>query len=44
MHIPETEEPVTRGRINVDRGVSANDKRGAHSNALHAFSQGATLV
>ena len=35
--MPETEEPVTRGRVVVDRGDQAN----APVNALHAFSQGA---
>jgi CNT family concentrative nucleoside transporter len=37
MRLPETEEPVTRGRIVVDRG----EKEGGPVNALHAFSQGA---
>ena len=44
VHIAETEEPVTRGRIDVDRGVSANDKHGAPSNAPHAFSRGDASV
>lgn len=38
MRIPETDEPVTRGRVTVDRGDS--DKN-PPTNALHAFSQGA---
>ncbi|KAL6300614.1 Na+ dependent nucleoside transporter C-terminus-domain-containing protein [Sparassis latifolia] len=37
MRIPETDEPVTRGRITVDRG----DDKNRPTNALHAFSQGA---
>ncbi|KIK09366.1 hypothetical protein K443DRAFT_671859 [Laccaria amethystina LaAM-08-1] len=40
MRLPETEEPVTRGHVTVDRGES-NAKRPA--NALHAFSQGAVF-
>ncbi|TFK25514.1 H+/nucleoside cotransporter [Coprinopsis marcescibilis] len=39
MRIPELEEPVTRGRITVDRGEESEDKKPA--NALHAFSKGA---
>jgi len=37
MRIPEVDEPVTRGRIVVDRGEDAKD---APVNALHAFSRG----
>ena len=37
MRIPEMDEPVTRGRVTVDRG----DVKNAPANALHAFSQGA---
>ncbi|KZP34308.1 hypothetical protein FIBSPDRAFT_846423 [Athelia psychrophila] len=37
MRYPEVDEPVTRGRVVVDRGVEKN----APVNALHAFSQGA---
>ncbi|KAJ6550124.1 Na+ dependent nucleoside transporter C-terminus-domain-containing protein [Mycena capillaripes] len=40
MRLPETEEPVTRGQVVVDRG---EDKKGAPANALHAFSQGAVF-
>jgi len=40
MRYPETEEPVTRGRIIVDRGERGPD---APANALHAFSQGAVF-
>ncbi|KJA27730.1 hypothetical protein HYPSUDRAFT_34857 [Hypholoma sublateritium FD-334 SS-4] len=36
LRIPELEEPVTRGRITVDRGLEDQP-----ANALHAFSQGA---
>ncbi|KAI0344490.1 hypothetical protein BDW22DRAFT_1354549 [Trametopsis cervina] len=39
MRIPEMDEPVTRGRVVVDRGEE-NDKT-RPTNALHAFSQGA---
>lgn len=39
MRLPEVEEPVTRGRITIDRGE--RDVKGAPANALHAFSQGA---
>ena len=39
MRMPELEEPVTRGRVVVDRG-DLNDKN-RPVNALHAFSQGA---
>ena len=38
MRYPETEEPVTRGRVPVDRGESGPD---VPTNGLHAFSQGA---
>ena len=38
MRYPETEEPVTRGRVAVDRGEHGPD---APANSLHAFSQGA---
>ncbi|KAH9948982.1 Na+ dependent nucleoside transporter C-terminus-domain-containing protein [Amylocystis lapponica] len=37
MRMPETEEPITRGRVTVDRGEEKNGP----VNALHAFSQGA---
>jgi len=40
MRYPETEEPVTRGRVVVDRGEDGPD---APANALHAFSQGAVF-
>jgi len=40
MRLPETDEPVTRGQVVVDRG---GDKKGAPANALHAFSQGAVF-
>jgi len=39
MRLPETEEPVTRGRVTVDRGEGETKP----ANALHAFSQGATF-
>jgi concentrative nucleoside transporter, CNT family len=39
MRMPETEEPVTRGRVVVDRGDGTN----APTNVLHAFSQGAVF-
>ena len=39
MRIPETEEPVTRGRVIIDRGRTSKAQEPA--NALHAFSQGA---
>jgi CNT family concentrative nucleoside transporter len=39
MRLPETEEPVTRGQVIVDRGEEKNGP----ANALHAFSQGATF-
>lgn len=38
MRFPETEEPVTRGRVVIDRGQKAGDEP---ANSLHAFSQGA---
>jgi len=41
LRFPETEEPVTRGRVVVDRG--AEDARDQPANAIHAFSQGATF-
>lgn len=41
MRYPETEEPVTRGAVVVDRGVV--DKRHQPANALHAFSYGASF-
>ncbi|KAJ7928597.1 Na+ dependent nucleoside transporter C-terminus-domain-containing protein [Mycena leptocephala] len=40
IRFPETDEPVTRGQVVVDRG---EDKKGAPANALHAFSQGAVF-
>ncbi|KAF8891722.1 Na+ dependent nucleoside transporter C-terminus-domain-containing protein [Infundibulicybe gibba] len=42
MRMPETEEPVTRGHVTVDRGDTDKGK-GAPANALHAFSQGAVF-
>ncbi|KAJ2931254.1 hypothetical protein H1R20_g5878, partial [Candolleomyces eurysporus] len=41
MRLPELDEPVTRGRVTVDRGDSSKEKR--PTNALHAFSQGAVF-
>ncbi|KLO15888.1 H+/nucleoside cotransporter [Schizopora paradoxa] len=38
MRIPELEEPVTRGRVVVDRGEKEDNRP---ANALHAFSRGA---
>ncbi|EGN99964.1 hypothetical protein SERLA73DRAFT_52223 [Serpula lacrymans var. lacrymans S7.3] len=38
MRYPEVDEPVTRGRVVVDRGEDADKDRPV--NALHAFSQG----
>jgi concentrative nucleoside transporter, CNT family len=38
MRLPETEAPVTRGHVVIDRGEEAT--RGKPANALHAFSQG----
>lgn len=40
MRVPEVEEPVTRGRVVVDRG---EDEGHRPANALHAFSKGATF-
>ncbi|KAL0956128.1 hypothetical protein HGRIS_002294 [Hohenbuehelia grisea] len=40
MRMPETEEPVTRGQVIVDRGETEKD---APANALHAFSKGAVF-
>ncbi|KXN87360.1 Solute carrier family 28 member 3 [Leucoagaricus sp. SymC.cos] len=40
MRLPETEEPVTRGRVTVDRG---EQKGKEPANALHAFSNGAVF-
>jgi CNT family concentrative nucleoside transporter len=39
--MPEIEEPVTRGRVVVDRGEEAT--KHAPVNALHAFAKGAVL-
>ena len=39
IRCPELDEPVTRGRVVVDRGDK--DGKNAPTNALHAFSQGA---
>lgn len=39
LRYPETEEPVTRGQVVVDRGTA--DKQGKPANLLHAFSRGA---
>ncbi|CAL1708200.1 unnamed protein product [Somion occarium] len=39
LRMPETDEPVTRGQVTVDRGSESEKNRPA--NALHAFSQGA---
>ncbi|CCM05697.1 uncharacterized protein FIBRA_07929 [Fibroporia radiculosa] len=39
LRLPEIEEPVTRGRVVIDRGQEKEKNRPA--NALHAFSQGA---
>lgn len=41
MRYPETEEPVTRGAVVIDRGVE--DPRHQPANALHAFSYGASF-
>ncbi len=41
LRYPETEEPITRGRVVVDRG--SHDPKRAPVNALHAYSQGATF-
>jgi CNT family concentrative nucleoside transporter len=40
VRVPELEEPVTRGRVVVDRGEQAKD---APANALHAFAKGAVF-
>jgi len=40
MRMPETEEPVTRGQVTIDRGEAGKH---APANALHAFSQGAVF-
>ena len=40
VRVPELEEPVTRGRVVVDRGEDAKD---APMNALHAFAKGAVF-
>ena len=40
VRIPELDEPVTRGRVVVDRGESTKN---APVNVLHAFSKGASL-
>lgn len=40
MRVPELEEPVTRGRVVVDRGEKEVNRP---ANALHAFSKGATF-
>jgi CNT family concentrative nucleoside transporter len=39
LRIPEMEEPVTRGRVIVDRGKE--DEKDAPVNVLHAFAKGA---
>jgi hypothetical protein len=41
LRVPEVEEPVTRGRIVVDRGE--DDTERAPVDALHAFAKGAVL-
>ncbi|KAF8524798.1 Na+ dependent nucleoside transporter C-terminus-domain-containing protein [Hysterangium stoloniferum] len=41
MRYPEVDEPVTRGRVVVDRGME--ERGGPPANALHAFSRGATF-
>ena len=41
LRVPEVEEPVTRGRVIVDRGKE--DSKRAPVNALHAFDKGAVL-
>lgn len=38
LRYPETDEPVTRGHVVIDRG--AEDRRGKPANAFHAFSYG----
>ncbi len=37
MRMPERDEPVTRGRVTIDRG----NEKDRPANALHAFSKGA---
>ena len=39
VRMPEREEPVTRGRVVVDRGDDTG--KDSPANALHAFSKGA---
>ena len=41
VRIPELDEPVTRGRVIVDRGEGST--KDAPVNALHAFAKGAVL-
>jgi concentrative nucleoside transporter, CNT family len=41
LRMPELEEPVTRGRVVVDRGEE--DTKHAPVNVLHAFAKGAVL-
>ncbi|KAN0138308.1 Na+ dependent nucleoside transporter C-terminus domain containing protein [Lactarius tabidus] len=41
LRIPETDEPVTRGNVIVDRGEE--DEKDAPVNALHAFAKGAVF-
>ncbi len=41
IRMPESEEPVTRGRVVVDRG--GEDSNDAPVNALHAFAKGAVF-
>jgi CNT family concentrative nucleoside transporter len=41
LRVPELEEPVTWGRVVVDRGEE--DAKHAPVNALHAFAKGAVL-
>lgn len=41
MRVPELEEPITRGRVVVDRGKE--ERGGRPANVLHAFSKGATF-
>ncbi|KAI9437570.1 Na+ dependent nucleoside transporter C-terminus-domain-containing protein [Lactarius indigo] len=40
IRVPELEEPITRGRVIVDRG---EDPKDAPVNALHAFAKGAVF-
>jgi CNT family concentrative nucleoside transporter len=42
VRVPELEEPVTRGRVVVDRGEQ-EDAKNAPVNALHAFAKGAVF-